>query len=162
MALGRRICGPRWVVLPYDPALDDIKSDFDGYRESLFDIGKVVVRPGEQPSRFKISPLTEKQKRVARAHDTGSHEFAELVFRCGILEVDNYPVQSDDGSTVDPSPPDRLDRGALGESATVEWLNSSRIAHSDIEVLAAMIWRLSEARPLISTASAKRAGPGES
>lgn len=157
--LGRRIVGPRDVVLATDEALDSEKSDVKAYQDALFDFssGHMVVRDGMKPTVFRVGPLTEAQKRTAKGLDQSSPEWSDYVFRCGIYDVKNYLVINGE-SESEVTTPDRKDRPGIGEMASIEWLEQSKIALTDIETVAMIAWIISEARPPLSRLSGPPAG----
>ena len=157
--LSHRIVGPREAVLFSDPAIDENKSNPEAYRDAMFDFaaGHVAIKQGEKPTLWRISGLTEAQKRAAQGFEVGGCEWADFVFRCGIHGIKNYLVMDGD-SEREPSPPDRKDRGLLGQLASEEWLHGSGLALADIQSVAMMIWALSEARVPLSRQSKPPAG----
>lgn len=151
MALGRQIFSTHDMVLPYDPAIDQEKSDLAAFtnKQPRFSAKHVVAKPGQNLSIFTVCSLGDLQKRVLRqsGKETDSFDFLEAVFRCGVLAIKNYPIVEGD-SRKEVSQPDRKERPPLGECASPEWLQSSCIAHTDVEMVGAAVWNLSEARPL--------------
>jgi len=157
--LSHKIVGPRDAVLFTDPAIDENKSDAEAYRDALFDFsaGHVAIKTGEKPTLWTIGGLTEAQKRHAQSYEITGVEWADFVFRCGIHGIKNYLVMDGD-SEREPSPPDRKDRGTLGQMASEEWLHKSGLALADIQSVAMMIWAISEARVPLSKRSKPPAG----
>lgn len=145
--LSRKIHGPRKVVLGWDPAVDSDASDLVAYKDSGwdFDSGHLKIRAGETPTVWTLGPLTEAQKRRAKAFDVDSPDWTDFVFRCGIHGVTNYLIQDVNGER-EVSQVVRKDVPGLGEMATVEWLESSKFVLDDLWGLAMIVWQMSEAR----------------
>ena len=144
MAKGHRYLGPRWVVLPDDPAVDQKASDPIKYQESLYKEGLVILE-GHKPTRFQIQPLTVRQKRyaVAKEFDT------DMILRCGLLAVENFIVELEDGVITGPKQPDRKDRGGeMGCCASSEWSDDFPLHLRDRSNLSGMILTVTEPDPL--------------
>lgn len=158
MAKGHRYLGPRWVVLPDDPAVDEKASDAVKYRESLFADG-LVLREGVKPTRWQVQPLTIRQKRWC----LGSDDRVDAIVRCGLLAVDGYVIEAEDGTITSPRPPDRKDRGGdVGVASSKEWLDEFPLHTSDAIALAGMILAITEPDPLSCRPSGGPSGAGKS
>lgn len=149
-------------MLAQDNAIDGKASDLKAYQDALFDFdaGHMKVKNGSTPTLFTVGPLTEAQKRSAKGLPDGSPEWYDFVFRCGIHDVKNYLVVDENGSEHEVTPPDRKDRPGMGEMASVEWLENSKIALNHIEAIAMIAWIISEASPPLSRLSGQPAGRG--
>jgi hypothetical protein len=159
MGLKRLICKQREVISPEDPALDDDKTDFVAYLKSNFDQKHLAFKNGEQPTRWTIAPLEDKQLRHVGILPDGPLK-ADYVFRCGLVGVSNYEIRHEDGSFDDVDPADRKDRPEHGPMVSETWMKKARIHPDDIDTIAGMIRQISVARPLASTQSDKP--PGDS
>ena len=158
--LGKRIVGPRDVVLGWDPAVDEDKSDLTAYQEALFDFasGHIKIKPGSKPTVWRLGPLTEAQKRYAKGLKEQSTEWSDYVFRCGIHAITGYLISDDATGEREVTQPDRKDRPGMGEMASIEWLHGSGVALQDVEHVAMIAWIISEARPPLSKLSGQVAG----
>ena len=153
MAKGHRFLGPRWVYLPDDPA---VKIDIEKYKASLYKEGAELVE-GDTPTKFQIQPLTVRQKRSVLAHDFD----ADLVVRCGLVKVENFVLEDEDGKLRAFEQPDRKERhGDLGCCASQEWIDECPIHVGDKRVLAAMIFEITEPDPLSLKPSEQLSGGG--
>lgn len=158
MAIGHRYLGPRWVVLPTDPAVDEKASDAVRYQTSLYKEG-LVIKESHKPTRFQISPLTVRQKRyaVAKEFDT------DLIIRCGLVAVENFVVELEDGTITTARQPDRKDRGGeMGVCASSEWADEFQLHLRDRSTLAGMILAVTEPDPLSCKPSDAQSGGSES
>jgi len=158
--LGKRIVGPRDVVLGWDPAVDDDKSDLTAYQEALFDFasGHVKIKPGCVPTVWRIEPLTEAQKRHSKGFEFQSPGWSDYVFLCAVHAITGYLISDDATGEREVTQPDRKDRPGMGEMASIEWLHGSGIALQDVESVAMLSWIISEARPPLSRLSGQAAG----
>jgi hypothetical protein len=157
--LGKKIVGPRDAVVGWDPAVDQDASDFEAYREALFDAdsGSVKFHPGATPTRWRIGPLTAAQLRHARALPDVGTDRIDYVFCCGIHGISNYVIE-DPAGEHEVKQPDRKPRPGMGDMASLEWLRDSGIAVQDVEAVAAMILLISEPRPSSCRPSVPPAG----
>lgn len=177
MACGRRLIGPRRVVLMaffeggarpgiLDDAIDTdamggpVKSYTD-YRDSLYDEGVLRFIPGLLPTWWTIRPLTAAQVQwVSAVPRTAPYQHALRVIQCGLVSVENYPVVDEHGATTLLSQPERVALGRIGDVIADRWLETHPLTESEVLGLAAMIDQLSEARPSSSRPSAVPSGPG--
>ena len=144
--LGRRVLGEREIVLPNDPAVDLEASNLDAYRDSFFDIQHLKIRDGATPTRWKICPLTVRQRR--RLADEDTYARRELIVRCGLVWITDYALQDESGNAMSIQQPDRQERTGLGVAASEQWLESMHLHQDDLLLLSLGILAISEARPL--------------
>lgn len=169
---GRQIIGPRRVAivalvddgsgrnLPVvDDAVDLRAMDIGGYWDSLFAADKLSLKQSEQPSWFTIRPLTMAQKLAAPPRAVLFLRAGWLV-RCGLVRIENYPLQQPDGGELQAPQPDPKTHGKLGDIATEEWLTECGLSEQDILALGAMIEHISEASHPLSRPSGAPRGPG--
>jgi hypothetical protein len=147
--LAKKICGPRDVVLFNDKAIDSKASDFEKYREDLFDIkqGHVVFNDGMVPTLFTIKPMTSKQKRFAYFLEHPQRR-VEYVVRFGLVGVRDYRVVDDLGNDIGMKPVETMVHAEYGTIVSDAWLDDCPLGPLELEVLSTMITYISDASPL--------------
>jgi len=158
MAVGRRICGPRPVILPTDSAVDADKFSFEEYRDSLFARDKVPLRDGVEPTVFTVGSLPVAGKRAAANHEFDSFGWRQSVLRYGLHRVDGYVLEDDDGKAMAFEQPDG--DPSAGKPASQEWADRCPLLDAEAQMLAIIIWNLSNAAPLSLAPSSRQSGDG--
>ena len=139
MALRRRACGARNIVLAYqdddgkiiaDPSIDLEKSNIKAYWDSFFD-EQYIVEDGSA-TRFVIKGLSDEQKEESEGK--GFRRVVSWYLRCGINTHSNYDIEDDNGNIVVPKQPDKKDMGRLGKVSSEEWLFSMRFTNDSVNV----------------------------
>lgn len=156
MAIIKRICGPRRVVLAAslgeDASIRDeaMAPDMDikAYTDSLYDPELVKLQDGADPVWWTIKPLTRRQKDALEQHGTTRGKMWHYV-RCSLTAVDGYYLQSDDGAKkqveLKTAP-----EGRLGELLTEETLDVLDLDDQTLLGLMLMIRTISEATAPLS------------
>jgi hypothetical protein len=156
-------------VLPQDPAIDDEQGDPEKYAELGFrykdavDAGAVVLKNGVKPTLFKIMPIESKQRRIVASFDNDTSsviERADFLIRAGLLEINPWQVQADDGTTREESfKLERKDYGRHGTCCKLEEVEKLPLKIEHIITLANMIWKISETDPTGPQPSEPPSGP---
>lgn len=146
--LKRRVLDPVRLVLPFDPAIDHERSDYESFR-TTWDQKHLTLKPGEQATVFVINQLTHRQRqRVASIESLP--ERAAMAVRYGLIAVENYAIERPDGSTVFVEQPRRSHLGDCGECITDEWMESARLLTDELVAVGGSILSISEARAPLS------------
>ncbi|MHC4619700.1 MAG: hypothetical protein ACYTEQ_18295 [Planctomycetota bacterium] len=173
MALIKRVTGPRWISVIWeierdgetavilDPAIDPDKSDIKGYWDSMFqDESCLTYRPGEKPTRFRIRPMTPKQKDYAVGLNIRLLSMWRI--RCGVMDIENYVQVDDDGAQ-------KVDTGSarMGKSevpgrpiAKRQWVEDLDLPEEYMMAIGKMIEHISEGKAPLSSNSAPPDGRG--
>jgi hypothetical protein len=154
--LGKRVSAPVAVILEGDPALSP-EMKYADYKESLYDPGKVILVPGEQPTRFHIRQLSDEHK-DAIASSGNIRQQAKLAFRCSLQAVENYMVIDRNGVEVPISAPEFENAGKLGRIITEKWMSDANFPSEHLMKLYIVIDNFSEAQGPLSKSSAPHAG----
>jgi len=165
MSFGRRVCASRRVVLAVDlgelsildPAVDLDKSDLAAYRESLWEM-KHITLDGE-PTWWTVKPLTRKQIRYAQTFQGDPGGFADFVTRAGLVKVENYLLEGDNGESKAMPPVAVKAESNLGELITDEWMTEVGLQTDLLAGLSTMIQEISEVHLPLPKPSARRTGP---
>lgn len=169
MALGRRVCKSRRVVLIgadedgdviSDPALHE-DTNAQEYYDSLFDPKHLKMQPGEVPTWWTIAPLTKRQK-DAGSEMTTVRGRVEWYVRCGLLAHEHWTIEDDSGAIRNAPQPDRKTRGRVGELASEQWYEDMDLTAGIATALYVMIAKMSEAQRPLSRHSAPQSGPESS
>jgi hypothetical protein len=105
-----------------DPAIDIEASDIKAYWDSNFDEQHLVLKNGEEPTRFTIAQLNRPQKEAIDAMP-GARVISSWYMRASVLAITNYEITDDAGEQMQVPLPDRKDQGKFGEMASEKWTN---------------------------------------
>ena len=164
MALNRKISqqGVR-LVLPHDGAIDEARSDYDGYVESGFTAhDKLVYLDGLKPTVFTIDPLSDAQKDALAPLEMGERPWCKLAVRCGLVAVQGYELYDGDGRMTYLDSPERRQDPGLGLVVTPEWMRRADLPLLDLASIAGAVLRISEMRAPLSLRSGQQSPPGSS
>lgn len=172
MAIGRKIIGPRKIVLVAkldkdekepatvdsylaDDAVDVPNSDLVAYRDSLFDPVHLKFFPDKKPTWFNIRPLLKGEK-DSLVNLVGNPRLEQII-KIGCLGVENYQLKNEDGSTVELPALVRTKTDAQ-DQLTQSSYDSLELTINQVVILAAMIWHISETSLPLSKCSVSRVG----
>lgn len=167
--LGRKATSNREVVLAVkfgdgdgasivaDGAVDQDHTDFDAYKESLWDMKHVKIADGETPTVFTIRPLTKAQKDAVDGID-GSRAKAQHYLKYGLVDVRGYRLEGPDGKTIDAPRPTHRSNGKLGMVVPDEWFDEVDLPAEHLMALFSMIAYISEAQVPLSKRSRPQSG----
>jgi hypothetical protein len=172
--LRRKVFDAVQFVPRFDPAIDHASCDYDAYVDSGYDLGKLKTRNGDLLTMFSVAPLTFKQKSMVDVFDIDKGDPRRVpgdlpmgrkarlaVIQFGLRGVENYEIETVDGSTKKLGGPERKKDDDLGPIVTDKWIETANLCADEIEAVARCIWEISEARPLSSTRSSILSGDGD-
>lgn len=142
--LRRRVYDPIDLVLAEDPA---IEGGYEVYAKH-WDMTKLLLKPNEQPTVFKVQQLTERQRDACWRIDT-IIDRCTLALRYGLLDVRNYGIVTPSGEQQLLTTPDR-GNGEHGSMVTQEWMDKARLLSAEKLAVGSVIITLTEARPPLS------------
>lgn len=171
MAIIKQVTGPRWVVIAWeyelrngdtglwkDQAVDADRSDIKGYWESMFsDETTIKYIKGEKPTRFRIKPLTPRQKDAAQGYEARALAIHRI--RYGLVDVENLGHQQPDG-TIEYLGKPKAKKSDLGGCIPMKFIHEMDLPEVFLLALGAMIHHLSEAQVPLANKSPQPPGPG--
>ena len=126
---------PFKVVTPFDPAIDDEKSNVPLYAQTR-DMKHLVFKPGMAPKLFYVKRLSNSRALSIRQHATSEDFAAGMAFMAGVVQVDNIPTES---GVIPTWKPAYMQEGKHGEGLTQDEFDSPFFGEDEIIDIGAVI-----------------------
>ena len=96
-----------------------------------------------------IRQLTDEQKDAIANQGNDHRASARMSIRCGLVGIQNYLVQKEDGSEIEWPQPEMIDDPRLGKIIADKWIRDAGFLTDQLVALYVLIDKFSEAhRPL--------------
>ena len=121
--LGRRILQPVLFICEDDSA---IESGYEEYKKNdlkIYDMDRLKIKDGEQPTCFKIKMLNDRQKEFILS-ERDSKKRVDLAVRFSLIGVENFLIYGEDGSSREVKPIKISEDPVYGKLVDSDWYYS--------------------------------------
>lgn len=133
---------PFKVVTPFDPAIDDEKSNVAMYAQTR-DLKYLTFLPGQQPTYFYVRRLPNSKALAIRQHATSEDFAAGMAFAAGVVQVDNLRTE---GGTIPTWKPSFLASDGKIDQMTQEEIDSVNFALDEIIDIGSVVYQRANLR----------------
>lgn len=150
MALRQKRFSEIEVVLKIDEALNMNEEEYQAYIDSGFQKDKIKLVEGQEPTWFKIQPLTKRQKMQIDLSGSTPMSLNSKIVKYGLKGVKNYLLEEEDGAEVELEEP-KFSNGPNGQELADSWIARANMLLEVEAEIANCIWSISEAKGFLST-----------